>query len=132
MRHQETVQHIYQSFGRGDVPAILECLAENVEWEYGVNSTDVPWLQPHRGRANVGLFFQSLAAVDIHRFEVKKLLESDNLVVSLVELEATVRKTGRRVIETDEVHIWYFNTAGLVAKFRHRVDTHQHWTAYSA
>lgn len=41
--HIGIVQGIYQAFGRGDVPAILAQLAPNVEWEYGINSTDVPW-----------------------------------------------------------------------------------------
>lgn len=31
----ETVRQIYAAFGRGDVPAILACLAEDVDWEYG-------------------------------------------------------------------------------------------------
>jgi len=29
----ETVQRIYEAFGAGDVPAILELLADDVEWE---------------------------------------------------------------------------------------------------
>ena len=40
MAQVDTAQQIYQAFGRGDVPAILERLADNVEWEYGLNSTD--------------------------------------------------------------------------------------------
>jgi ketosteroid isomerase-like protein len=32
-RHLGTVQGIYQAFGSGDVPAILERLAEDVAWE---------------------------------------------------------------------------------------------------
>jgi hypothetical protein len=34
------------------------------------------------------------------------------------------------VIEEDEAHIWYFDTQGQVRRFRHRVDTQQHQTAY--
>ena len=33
MRHTETVREIYASFERGDLPAILKRLAEDVEWE---------------------------------------------------------------------------------------------------
>ena len=29
----ETVQRIYEAFGAGDVPAMLELLADDVEWE---------------------------------------------------------------------------------------------------
>jgi ketosteroid isomerase-like protein len=130
--HVEVVQQIYQAFGRGDVPAILEHLAENVEWEYGVNSTDVPWLQPRRGRAQVPEFFQALAAVDIQKFQPKTLVEAGDVVLVLIDLEGTVRSTGRRVVEEDEVHIWYFDSDGKVVRFRHRADTHQHWVAFTA
>ena len=99
----KTVQEIYQAFGRGDVAAILSHLAENVEWEYGVTSTDVPWLQPRRGREQVPEFFKSLAAIELHKFAPKMFLEADSLVVVLVDIEATVRETGRRVVEEDEV-----------------------------
>jgi len=126
----ETVQQIYQAFGRGDVPAILNHLAAGVEWEYGVNSTDVPWLQPRRGRAQVAEFFQALAAIDIHKFEPRTFLEAGNIIVVLLDLEATVRGTQRRLVEEDEVHIWYFDSGGQVSRFRHRADTHQHWVAY--
>lgn len=124
-----TVQGIYEAFGREDVAAILAKLASDVEWEYGVNSTDVPWLQPRRGRDEVAGFFQALAALDFHKFQPTALLESGDLVVALINLEATVKTTGRRVVEEDEVHLWRFNAAGEVARFRHRADTHLHWTA---
>lgn len=77
-------------------------------------------------------FFQALAAVDIHRFQPKTFLEAGNVVVVLLELEATVRSTGRRLMEEDEVHIWYFDSAGKVSRLAHRLDTHQHWVAYTA
>jgi ketosteroid isomerase-like protein len=131
MSHIKTVQRIYEAFGKGDIPAILGCLADNVEWEYGLNSTSVPWLQPRRGRAQTAQFFEALAGIDFHKFEPTKFLETDNVVVSLIQLDVSVRATGRRVVEEDEVHIWYFDSAGQVSKFRHRVDTHQHWLAFT-
>ncbi|MBM3777634.1 MAG: hypothetical protein FJW23_05250 [Acidimicrobiia bacterium] len=131
MAYRDTVLAIYEAFGRGDVPAILAKLADGVAWEYGVNSTEVPWLQPRRGRDGALAFFQSLSAVEITRFQVKTLLDSGPIVVALVDLEGTVRATGRRVVEEDEVHIWHFNEAGLVSRFRHRADTHQHHLAWT-
>ena len=130
MSNVDTVRGVYEAFGRGDVAAILAKLASDVEWEYGVNSTDVPWLQPRRGRDQVAGFFQSLAAIDFHAFQPTALLESGPLVVSLVTFEGTVRATGRRLVEVDEVHIWRFSGDGQVTQFRHRADTHQQWTAF--
>jgi uncharacterized protein len=101
-----------------------------VVWEYGDNATDVPWLQPRRGREQVGGFFQALATLDFHSFTPREFFESGPTVVVLVDLEATVKATGKRVVELDEVHIWHFGADGLVARFRHRADTHLQWKAY--
>ena len=126
----DIVGRIYEAFARGDVAAILEHLAADVEWEYGVSSTSVPWLQPRRGRDAVPGFFEALGSgADIHRFEVKALLEGADVVVALVDIEFTVRATGRRVVEEDEAHVWRFAN-GRVIRFRHRADTHQHQQAY--
>lgn len=120
----ETVQHIYAAFGRGDVPAILACLAEDVEWEYGTPPNPVPWLQPLRGRAQVPRFFDTLVTqVEFHGFVPKHCLGEGRLVVGIVDLDATVRATGKRVVEVDEVHLFHFDEAGRVARFRHRADT---------
>ncbi|HEX8737326.1 MAG TPA: nuclear transport factor 2 family protein [Pyrinomonadaceae bacterium] len=130
MGNTEKVQQIYESFGRGDVPAILEHLADTVEWEYGVISTDVPWLQKRRGRGEVPKFFESLAEFEMQKFEPKTFLENGNVVAVLLDVEFTVKATGIRVVEEDEVHIWYFDAEGKVSRFAHKVDTYQQWAAY--
>jgi ketosteroid isomerase-like protein len=123
MSHKETVQEMYAAFGRGDVPAILEHLDPDIEWEYDASPTEVPWLQPRQGRAGAAEFFTSLGELEFHRFEPKTILDEGNLVVVLVDVDATVRKTGTRAVELDEVHIWHFGDGGLVTRFRHRADT---------
>jgi len=123
--HVATVQSIYAAFGRGDIEAILEHLADDVVWdEEGLPG--VPWLAPRRGKTGAREFFQSLAAIDMHRFEVKAVIGSGDVVLGLVDVEFTVRVTGWRVRENDEVHVWRFNAENKIASFRHRVDTWQH------
>lgn len=120
----ETVRQIYAAFGRGDVPAILQHLAEDVEWEYATAPNPIPWLQPLSGRVQVPRFFEALFAhVEITQFEVTKIFGDAATVVDLVTLHYTARATGRQVQEVDEVHIWHFNAAGQVQGFRHRADT---------
>lgn len=61
---------------------------------------------------------------DLHDLQRDRARDVRRLrAVALVDVEATVRKTGQRVTELDEVHIWHFRDDGLVARFRHRVDT---------
>ncbi|MBV8762470.1 MAG: nuclear transport factor 2 family protein [Deltaproteobacteria bacterium] len=130
MTNLDNVKTIYEAFGRGDVPAILERLADDITWEYQPISTDVPWLQARKGRTGAAGFFQSLAEMQIRHFAVKQLLASDRLVVALVDIEFDVVKTGKSVREVDEVHLWHFDDHGRVARFRHVTDTHQHQLAW--
>jgi hypothetical protein len=129
MSNLTAVQEIYAAFARGDVPAILNHLADDVEWEYGGGSTDVPWLQKRHGRKGAAEFFATLSAVEIIKFVPKTFLEGPGVVVVLLDLEAKVKATGRQITEEDEVHIWHFNQNALVTRFRHRVDTQQHASA---
>lgn len=130
MGYTAKVQEIYQAFGKGDVPSILASLADDIDWDYGHGSTDVPWIQPRRGPEAVVGFFEALAAVDFQKFAPKEFLEAGNTVVALIEVEFTIKATGKRVTEEDEVHIWRFGPDGKVARFKHLVDTHAVQLAY--
>lgn len=43
---------------------------------------------------------------------------------------AQVRKTGRRIVEREEPHVWHFDAGGKVARFRHAADTLQQHRAF--
>ena len=101
--------------------------------ENGTAPNPVPWLQPLRGRDQVPRFFDTLAAqVEFHRFVPKQVVGEGALAVGLVDLEATVRATGKRVVEVDEVHLFHFEAQGRVARCRHRADTWLHAMALRA
>jgi ketosteroid isomerase-like protein len=129
MKHSETVGQIYAAFQRGDIADILNRLADDVEWEYSMEPLGVPWLERRRGRAAVSGFFAAMAGFELHRFEPKTFLENGSVVVVLIDVELTVKATGRRIVEEDEVHIWHFDQNGRIIRFAHKVDTHQHWLA---
>ena len=129
----QIVQDIYGAFGRGDIPAILEKLADNVDWEYAyrVAPNPVPWLQPQHGTDGVAPFFMSVQEnLEIHRFAVNTLAEGPGVIVALFDIEATIKRTGKRIVEEDEAHIWHFDGAGKVVRFRHCADTYQQVMAY--
>jgi uncharacterized protein len=134
MSKSDVVREIYTAFSRGDVSAILDKLADDVDWEYAYRQSPnpVPWLQPRKGKAGAGAFLESLGALEFHSFTPRNLLEGPDFVVALIGLDATVKATGKRIVEDDEVHIWYLNSAGKVVKFRHCADTYQHAVAYGA
>jgi ketosteroid isomerase-like protein len=131
--HAATVQAIYEAFGRGDVPAILERLAPDVVWDRwehgnGAQQAGVPWMAERHGREDVAGFFAALGALDFHGFEIVALLTGGDSVAAVVELDVTVRATGRRLRDR-EVHVWRFGPDGLVTEFRHHVDTAKHAAA---
>ena len=84
MSNIDTVKQIYESFGRQDIPAILSKLAENVEWEYGIDQSEVaPWLQERKNRDAVPAFFESLgSSLDITLFQPKLFFEAENIVIA--------------------------------------------------
>jgi ketosteroid isomerase-like protein len=130
MTNIDTVSEVYAAFGRGDVASILEVLADDIEWEYGMADAGVPWLRPRTGRAGALEFFQSLSAVQFLKFEPTMLLASGDVVVALIDLACVVTATGIPIEEESEVHIWHFDGDGKVARFCHKLDSHQHWAAY--
>jgi len=56
----------------------------------------------------------------------KRFLDGGDVVVVLVDLVVAVRGTDAVIEENEEVHVWWFDAAGQVCKFRHVVDTAQH------
>jgi ketosteroid isomerase-like protein len=124
-RNLDTVSGIYASFGRGDVPAILERLHADVEWEHDAVDHGVPWLRPGRGREAVAGFFQMLGGLDFATFEPQSFLQGDDLVAAVIRVDLRVRETGARIRDL-EIHLWTFDNDGLVTRFRHIIDTHQH------
>ena len=54
----EAVKALYAAFGRGDIPAILELMSEDVRFDPWADSfahrAGVPWLEPRSGRDGVG------------------------------------------------------------------------------
>jgi ketosteroid isomerase-like protein len=128
----ETVQAIYEAFGRGDVPAILERLGDDVRWEAWndnrAQGAGVPWLEELRGRDAVGRFFAFVGSWQIHDFRVLSLMEGERQVGAEIEIDATVTQTGER-LHDQELHLWTFGDDGKVERFRHYVDTAKHMAA---
>jgi len=125
MSNVDTVKEIYAAFGRGDVPAILDKLDDNVEWETETSAQGVPWLEPRRGKANIAGFFEALAPLQITRFEPHTFFESGDKVFVLIAFEAI--RDGKSYSIPNNGHLWQFNAAGKVVKYDHVTDTATHW-----
>ena len=131
MSNIQTVQTMYEAFGRGDIPGILEQVSEDVEWEAwdvanSAQEGDVPWVRRRSGRDGVAGFFEDVAGgLEFHGFEPRNLLEGGNQVAATIAFDATAKATGER-FQDEEIHLWTFDDAGKVIGMRHYLDTAKH------
>ncbi len=129
----ENIQAIYEAFGKGDIPGILTRLADDVDWEAWpdnrAQAAGVAWLQNRKGHSGVIDFFQSIAGgLQVNAFEVRTILAGGDKVAAEVEVDFTVKATGKPLKDC-ELHLWTFNSAGKVTGLRHYVDTAKHIAA---
>jgi hypothetical protein len=130
-----TVSAIYAAFGRGDIPTILDHLADDVrfeEWDDNhAQRAGVPWLQARSGKAGVVEFFGVMGAMQMRDFRVLSLLAGGNQVAAEIEIEFAVPDTGR-TLRDQELHLWTCDDTGKVVRLRHYVDTAKHMAAAQA
>ena len=124
----DTVAGIYDAFFRGDLPVILDALADDVAWEPWLDNTaqraGVPHMQARRGPVEVAEFFAILATWTVDDFALLDVIGTGRQVVTEVRAAFTL-PTGGRFVE-EELHLWTFDAAGKVARFRHYLDTAKH------
>lgn len=134
MSEQENVQLVqagYAAFGRGDIPAFMDTLADDIEWVLP-GSADVPLFGTFRGKAGVqeGLGIMGENA-QFRAFEPREFIAQGDKVVALLYAESTLTRTNREVAN-DGAHVLtvrdgklvrfvgYDNTAAIADAYRGR------------
>lgn len=129
--HLATVSKIYEAFGKGDIPAIIDLLADDVRWEEWAGNraqqAGVPWLQARHGKAGALEFFQVMAELKVTDFRVLSLMSGTDQVAAEIEIEFET-PDGQRVRD-QEIHLWTLNDTAKVIRMRHYVDTAKHIAA---
>jgi uncharacterized protein len=132
MSEQQNVQIVkdaYTAFQRGDVPAILALLRDDVTWELP-GPAEIPYAGLRHGREGAAEFFRLLSESDeVLGFEPQRFLADGDLVIVLGTYEARIKSTGR-VAKTDWVHVFelrdgkavswreYFDSAAWAQAYR--------------
>ncbi|MFP4592549.1 nuclear transport factor 2 family protein [uncultured Ralstonia sp.] len=115
------VQEVYQAFGRGDIPALLDLLADEVDWKF-VGSPRIPYSGLRRNAQEVARFFEEVAqADDIHVFEPREFIDAGESVVVLGFERSTARVEGT-TFESEWVHVFTVRH-GKVTRWRGFYDT---------
>ncbi len=125
MSNLATAQTIYEAFGRGDVPTILDVCSDDVAWEQWEDNraqkAGISILQARTGKSGVAEFFAGVATLTMQGFEVLNMMEGANQVAVTFVIEYVTPVGGH--LRDEEIHLWTFNDAGQVCALRHYVDT---------
>ena len=120
--NEQVVREMYAAFGRGDVPAVLDTLAEDIEWRIA-GPSELPYAGLHRGRDEVAKFFETLGgSSEFEVFEAQEYFSRGDKVVVLGHERQRVKATGL-VVETEWAMVFTLR-GGKIAKYHNFVDTH--------
>ena len=115
-----TIRSLYEAFGRGDIPYILDRLDPNVEWHAPAT---VPFSKGrHRGPGEVARFFAGIAehiaepSVETHEF-----LAIGDRVVVLLRFRGRGKESGLP-FDAPEAHVWRLS-GGKVVEEQTYADT---------
>jgi uncharacterized protein len=113
----DVIRQAYDAFGRGDIPGVLDVLADDVTWE-------VPTLVPQGGSANgkeeVGGFFQRIGELyEEFGIDIQDLADGDDRVVGVGVGRGQLREGGS--VEYGFAHVFDVE-GGKVTRFREYVD----------
>ena len=101
--HEDVIRGMYAAFGRGDVPALLAMIDEDIDWHAPQN---LPHGGDFRGREAVGRFFEGIGehweALEV---ELDGIVSGGDRVVALVRAHGRLRATGEGA-EYSAAHAW--------------------------
>jgi ketosteroid isomerase-like protein len=98
------VKQAYEAYGRRDVPAILELIAEKTDWKF-VGPASLPYAGLRTNPKEVAAFFEDVARADETTvFEPREFIEAGEHVTVLGWTKVTARDT-QKTFETEWVHI---------------------------
>ena len=117
----KVAQGIDTAFGQGNIPAILNVFADDMELHEPPGGTP-PFTGTYHGRDGAGTFFQEMVgAVDILAMEPQEFVAQGDTVVVLGRYCFRPKTTGKPY-DTDWAMVWWFR-AGKVVKFQIHDDS---------
>ena len=121
-QNTEIVREGYAAFGRGDIPALLDLLDDDIEWQAVIGAAPhVPTAGRRSGKQAVAEFFRILGqTVEFSRFEPREFIAQGDQVVTLGFYEGRSKATGRTFAEEFAMVDTFRN--GKIVRFREYVN----------
>jgi len=129
----QIVKEIYAAFKRGDVPAIMQHLSDDLQG-FGIVSEQklIPWQIQISKKQDVPKFFQAVAeAADFIRYEPRDFAAGGDYVYCTISSDATFKRNHKKLIVDNVMHRFKFKN-GKVVEWRGTEDTARTSAAYNA
>jgi len=92
----KTIMGVYEAFGRGDVAAILDAVADDVDWAAEAAGTAAPWYGVRHGKDAVAKFFADFGStMEVEEFTPVSIAANDTDVLTVVRFRARSLATGK-------------------------------------
>jgi ketosteroid isomerase-like protein len=116
----DVVRGVYEAFGRGDLPAVLGAMADDIEWH---EAEGMPYGGVYHGGEAVAQNVFGPITQDIPYFAVKpeEFIASGDAVAVVVRYTGAGKDTGKQ-LDLPVVHVWDVRN-GKIAQFRQFIDT---------
>ena len=128
MTPTQLVQSLFEAFGRGDIPFILERVSPDCRWV--TPGRAIPYAGTYHGRDGAAQFFTRLAeSEEFLAFEPREFIADGENVIALGYEKCRVRPTGKEA-STDWSMLFRVRN-GLVVEYRSWFDTEAYANAYT-
>ena len=128
----QIVKDIYAAFIRGDVPAIMQHISDDLQG-FGVVSKEklIPWHIQISKKQNVPKFFQAVAeSSKFTRFEPRDFAAGGDYVYCTISFDVTFKHNRKRLTVDNVMHRFMFKN-GKVVEWRGTEDTARTSAAYN-
>ena len=119
----KVVQDAYAAFGRGDIPALLGFMSDDVQWQPVIGTAKhVPFSGERKGKTSVAEFFRLVAEnEDFQQFEPREFVAQGDKVVAIGHYRAVTKSTSK-TFESDFVMVFTLRD-GKLTKFQEFTDS---------
>ena len=120
MNNKEIIENLYRSFAAGDVPAVLNSFAEDIEW---TEAEGFPYGGVYRGGGEILENVFMKIATEWEGFSVvpDEFLDAGDAIVALGHYSGKYNQTGKSM-RVPFAHVWQLRDA-KIAKFVQYTDT---------
>jgi uncharacterized protein len=107
------VQKAYEAFRRQDIPALLELVGDDVDWDF-IGPLNLPYGGRRRNRQQMLDFFAAVErSEEFHAFEPREFIEAGEHVTVLGWLSATALESQKKY-ESEWVHVFTVRNEKIV------------------